>query len=278
MYAIGTVARLAQVSVRTLRYYGEIGLLRPVWTDPDTGHRWYSPDQLQRLHRILALRDLGVTLVDIGRLLDRGVNTEELRGILLLRRAEASERVAAELERLARVEARLEQLQETETAEFDVIVKGVDAVWAAALSERLAEGEDIGSAHERLWPRIHAALEAAGVERAGPSVAIETPTEDPRRPIQLTAAVPVPDGTRIDNSGITTRGIPALARAAVTVITGDAERAGPDFHGGWTALRRWAETTNSQSSGEFRELYLDCDGPRTTWVVEVQMALCDGTS
>ena len=68
MYGIGTVARLAQVSVRTLRYYDELGLLRPRWTDPGTGHRWYAPDQLPRLHRILALRDLGVGLADIGRL------------------------------------------------------------------------------------------------------------------------------------------------------------------------------------------------------------------
>ena len=53
MYGIGTVARLAQVSVRTLRYYDELGLLRPRWTDPDSGHRWYAPDQLPRLKRLL---------------------------------------------------------------------------------------------------------------------------------------------------------------------------------------------------------------------------------
>ena len=43
--------------------------------------------------------------------------------------------------------------------------------------------------------------------------------------------------------------------------------------GGWDALRRWAEATGEAGTGEFRELYLDCDGPRTSWVVEVQMAL-----
>ena len=80
MYGIGTVARLAQVSVRTLRYYAEIGLLRPVWTDPETGHRWYAPDQLPRLHRILAFRDFGVGLTDIARLLDAAVSADELRG------------------------------------------------------------------------------------------------------------------------------------------------------------------------------------------------------
>jgi hypothetical protein len=57
------------------------------------------------------------------------------------------------------------------------------------------------------------------------------------------------------------------------VTTGDTASGGPDFEGGWNALRRWAETAAEVGTSEFRELYLDCDGPRTTWVVEVQMAL-----
>jgi DNA-binding transcriptional MerR regulator len=273
VYGIGTVARLAQVSVRTLRYYDELGLLRPVWTDPDTGHRWYAPDQLPRLHRILALRDLGVALADIGRLLDDGVSTEELRGILLLRRAEASERMEAEAGRLARVEARLEQLKEQNMDDYDVVVKGVEAVWAAVLCERVAQVTAIEAAQGRLWPRIHAVMEAGGIERAGPSVAIEIPTDDPAWPIELTTAVPVPDGTVMDDDGVTTSVIPGLARAAATVITGDSDQNGPDFEGGWNALRRWAQATAETVTGEFRELYLDCDGPRTSWVVEVQMVL-----
>ena len=56
MYGIGTVARLAQVSVRTLRHYDEVGLLKPAHVDPLTGDRRYTPDQVLRLHRILVLR------------------------------------------------------------------------------------------------------------------------------------------------------------------------------------------------------------------------------
>ena len=189
-----------------------------------------------------------------------------------------TERLASEADRLTRVETRLEQLLDDDLAVFDVIVKGVDSIWAAAASERLADLGELGAAHERLWPRVHAGLDAAGVERAGPSVAIETPTDDPKQPLQLLAAVPVPDGTVIETGGLTTLEIPALTRAAVTVITGDCASAGPDFYGGWAAVRRWAETTQSHASGEFREVYLDCDGPRTTWVVEVQMVLVDHPS
>jgi DNA-binding transcriptional MerR regulator len=94
---------MAQVSVRTLRYYDEIGLLRPDWTDPGGGYRWYAPKQLYRLHRILVLRDLGVRLAEIAVLLDSDLSVDELRGMLLLRQAEAHERVIDEKNRLARV-------------------------------------------------------------------------------------------------------------------------------------------------------------------------------
>ena len=111
MYRIGTVARLAQVSVRTLRHYDDIGLLRPARVDADTGSRWYGPDEIAHLHRILVLRDLGVSLTEIGDLVDHDVTPDQLRGILLLRRAEAHERIAMEQQRLARVEARIRLLE-----------------------------------------------------------------------------------------------------------------------------------------------------------------------
>ena len=89
MYGIGTVARLSQVSVRTLRHYDDLGLLKPTHVDPRTGYRYYSPDKVVRLHRILVFRDLGVPLSEIAELMDENVTVEQLRGILRLRQAEA---------------------------------------------------------------------------------------------------------------------------------------------------------------------------------------------
>ncbi|MBE8518907.1 MerR family transcriptional regulator [Amycolatopsis sp. H6(2020)] len=68
MYGIGTVARPAQVSARTLRHYHEIGLLTPAYVDAASGYRHYTPEQVARLHRILVLRDLGVPLSAVGQL------------------------------------------------------------------------------------------------------------------------------------------------------------------------------------------------------------------
>ena len=262
VFGIGTVARLAGVSVRTLRYYDEIGLLRPTWVDPDTGYRWYEPEQLRRLHRILALRDLGVRLVEIALLLDGQVTVDELRGILSLRRAEAHDRIAAEGELLARVEARLAQLEAPEMTDYDVVVKSTDPEWVIGITEMLGGLDDIGAAHGRLWPRLHRVLDESGIDRVPPSIAVERGTG----PIEFTAALPVPDGT-VHEADARTFELSGLERAAATVMYGD------DFNGGFTALRSWVEQAGERPAGESREIYLDCDGPRETWVVELQLAL-----
>jgi DNA-binding transcriptional MerR regulator len=81
MFSIGEFARLGGVSVRTLRHYDEIGLLRPATVDPDTGYRGYSAPQLTQLNRIMALKELGLSLTQARRLL-AGITVEELRGML----------------------------------------------------------------------------------------------------------------------------------------------------------------------------------------------------
>ena len=62
MFKIGEFSKLSQVTVKTLRYYDEIGLLKPAEVDRFTSYRYYSARQLPRLHRILALKDLGLSL------------------------------------------------------------------------------------------------------------------------------------------------------------------------------------------------------------------------
>ncbi|HEY4723320.1 MAG TPA: helix-turn-helix domain-containing protein, partial [Anaerolineae bacterium] len=88
MFKIGDFSKLSQVSVKTLRYYDEIGLLRPGEIDRFTGYRYYSADQLHRLNRILALKDLGLTLEQIDQLLNGDLSAADIRGMLKLKRAE----------------------------------------------------------------------------------------------------------------------------------------------------------------------------------------------
>ena len=107
MIRIGDFSKLSRVSVKALRYYDEMGLLKPVSVDRFTGYRLYEYSQLSALNRILALKELGFSLEEIGRLLDDGLSVEQMRGMLKLRETEARQRVREETERLERIESRL---------------------------------------------------------------------------------------------------------------------------------------------------------------------------
>jgi DNA-binding transcriptional MerR regulator len=96
MFSIGEFARLGGVSIRTLRHYDEIGLLRPVTVDPDTGYRGYSAAQLGQINRIMALKELGLSLTQVRLMLDGGHARRASRHAPPAARAAARARICLE--------------------------------------------------------------------------------------------------------------------------------------------------------------------------------------
>jgi len=131
MFRIGEFAQIAQVSGRQLRFYDELGLLRPVRIDPQTGYRYYSMRQLPRLNSILALKELGLSLEQIGPLLENEVSPTELRAMLTMKRAQVEQSLQEEASRLRHIESRIAQIDtQGGITDYDVIVKEVpSAPW-----------------------------------------------------------------------------------------------------------------------------------------------------
>ena len=130
---IGDFSRLAQISISALRHYDELGLLKPAQVDRFTDYRYYALEQLPRLNRILALKDLGLSLDQIKQLLDRtidrGVPPQTLREMLAAKQAEIAVQLREEQARLGRVEARLRQIEHEDDppVKFDVVLKPMAA-------------------------------------------------------------------------------------------------------------------------------------------------------
>jgi DNA-binding transcriptional MerR regulator/effector-binding domain-containing protein len=134
MFSIGEFARLGTVSVRTLRHYDEIGLLPPAKVDPATGYRGYSAEQLRLLNRIVALKELGLSLAQARQLVD-GITLEELQGMLMLRRAQLEQELEAHRNQLLGVEARLRYIaREGAMPADDIVVKKVPAMGVVAIA------------------------------------------------------------------------------------------------------------------------------------------------
>jgi len=134
MLKIRDFARLAEVSMTTLRYYDEIGLLKPIHVDPETGYRFYTMDQLPYLHRILAFKELGLGLIQIIEILDEGISSEALQGMLRLRQAQLQQHIQAEQEQLVRIEARLRSLEQGSCLPtYEVVLKAARPITGVSL-------------------------------------------------------------------------------------------------------------------------------------------------
>ncbi|NDJ76352.1 MAG: MerR family transcriptional regulator [Chloroflexi bacterium] len=126
MFTVGDFARFAQVSKRLLRYYDEIDLFKPEYVDETSGYRFYSPEQMVSLNRILALKELGLSLDQIRQTLSDNISTDELQGMLLLRKAEIEQQLQAELQRVRIIERHLQAIRDDEsTPLLNVILKEI---------------------------------------------------------------------------------------------------------------------------------------------------------
>ncbi|MEM7284321.1 MAG: helix-turn-helix domain-containing protein, partial [Pseudomonadota bacterium] len=128
MFRIGEFSKIAQTPITQLRYYDEIGLFQPAESDEFTGYRYYSATQMPQLNRIIALKELGLTLEQIKRMVHDNISADEIRGMLTLKKSQIEQTLQDEIARLRIVEARLRQVEnEGALREDDVIVKSIPA-------------------------------------------------------------------------------------------------------------------------------------------------------
>src|SRR3569623_1340649 len=220
MFSIGDFASHGRVSVRMLRHYDAIGLLRPAYVDPATGYRSYQAAQLARLNRIVALKDLGFTLTEIRTIVDDEVGPQELRGMLRLRRTELRSRMDADEARLRQVEARL-RIIETEDAVSgeEIQVKSLPAVRVAHADAVAAgfEPASIGPVIQPLYERLGADLDRAGVPTVGPALAWYDDAPDGGVLVHAGVPVEAEPGTY---GRFTVTDLPAVEHAATIVHRG----------------------------------------------------------
>ncbi len=143
MFKIGAFARVANVSVYLLRHYADIGLFVPMKIDQQSGYRYYSVEQLPRLHRIIALRELGLTLEQIAKMLDDHISDCEIQGMLLLKQQQVEQIIEQEHTRLRRIESRLAQLQTEHTPQLcDVVIKSAPEVLYLSTGHRTMSDDE----------------------------------------------------------------------------------------------------------------------------------------
>jgi DNA-binding transcriptional MerR regulator len=255
MFRIGEFAQIAQVSSRQLRFYDELGLLQPARTDSQTGYRYYSVRQLPRLNSILALKELGLSLEEIGPLLKDQVSPAELRGMLIMKRAQVEQALRQEEVRLRHIESRIAQIDKYGGIDgYDVVTKSVAAMPFLSL-RYTCNGID-----EAMHMVRRIAEDGAKQIRPGlrDKLIVVSRNDSEMDALDLEIGYSL---TRASNTGVRVAGdhvlgaseLPAVETMATIVRQGT----NVESHTSFSAIGTWVEANNYEIAGPCREVFLE---------------------
>jgi DNA-binding transcriptional MerR regulator len=261
---IGAFSRLTHLSIKTLRYYHEVGLLEPAVVDPGSGYRYYRPAQADAAHLVRRFRDLGLPVADVKALLAAPDLTS--RDAIL----------AGHLDRMR------DQLRQTEAAVDSLRRMLAGNAPPVAIEERVLDGgpalsvaahvlrKDIAAWWLDALAGLRATALAAGLDRSGPVGGIYDDDLFTQDAGYARVYLPVRDAPAL--AGIDTRWDLPAARYAVALHVGPHS----DVDRSYAALGTYAAEHGSDGSGPVRERYLT--GPFDTsddalWRTEVCLPL-----
>lgn len=271
MFQIGEFAQIAQVSTRLLRFYDQQGLLVPEKTEPVTGYRYYGIRQLARLNRILALKELGLTLEQIRRYLDDKISVDELRGMLALKRAQLEQALSEEETRLRNIESRLVQIdRDGAIGDYAFVMKSIEETPLLAVPGRFA---DLPDAFPTVGSVAIEGARAIPLARRGSFIVVADNRSDGdglslnmgfvmRREAARKVAL---------SNGLTLS--PIRLPAVETMLTVVREGPGEEAHLAFGAIGHWLEVNRYRIAGPCREVFLEAirDPPTlNTTLVEIQ--------
>ena len=250
MLKIGDFSKVAQVSVKTLRYYGDRGLLTPAWIDRFSGYRYYSLEQLPQLNRILALKDLGFSLEQIEGVLRENVSTAELSGMMRLRHAELEQVIHEEQARLARIEARLRQIVEEEALPaYEVVLKSAPTQRVVGVRDVIPDAGQVTALFDEL--QAYLAHKQISLDVTCPCIGVYYDREYHDRGLDVEIAAPI-SRSMVGTPRITAHELPGVETMACVVFQGSPER----LPGAYNWLMSWVEMSGYQVVGPTRDLFL----------------------
>jgi len=251
MIKIGDFSHLSQVPVKTLRYYDEIGLFKPAHIDKFTSYRFYTVDQLPRLHRILALKELGLSLEQIGLLLQDDLSSEQIRGMLRLKQVEIQQHIAEEQDRLNRVEQHLRYIEmESKMSSIDVVVKQIGAQRVLSARDTVQDSEGI----QQFVTEAFDSIMKAGLKFAGAPFVIYYSVDDGG--FDMEPVVPVEDSFAGEVALPSGRELTVSTLPAVNVASTYHRGAYDNIGETYAAISKWASENHYMFVGPAREIYL----------------------
>lgn len=272
MFKIGDFSKLCRIPVSALRYYADIGLLEPAEISRETGYRYYSLDQLPQLNRILALKDLGLSLEQIKDLLSNELPLSEMRGMLKLKANEMQQMLKEQEAQLARVRTRLEQIEQEEAGlpDIEVILKEVPEQYILSVRAIIPNGNYV----ETLFMEVAEIIMSQKLKVASAPMTIFHDGEFKESNLDVELAFPVEniqfEDIHLSNGRVlSVRTLEAVPKVASIIHTGGYD----NFPVTYEIIGRWIERNQYNICGVSREIYLRPPSETEEAITEIQFPI-----
>ena len=280
MLRIGEFSKIAQVSVKTLHYYDQYGLLKPAWVDRFNGYRYYHIQQLTNLNRILALKELGFSLEQIQTIMQDAPSGNELRRMMQLKQMELEKQIQQDTVRLHQIETRLRQInEESAFLRQEVVIKEIPNRLVVGLRKTVSGYGQVFELYEELCAAVPDICRQP--DPALPAAAIHYDQEYLEDQMQVELVTPVSRRQKLPRQ-LKAYQLEGAPQMACLIHQGSLEVLPQIYQG----LIGWVEANNYRITGTNREVFLQgvarpnnnaefthspVSEPDTTFITELQV-------
>lgn len=264
MYRIGMFSKLGRVTIKTLHYYDEVGLLAPAYVDEETGYRYYSTMQLFRLAEIMALRQMGFSIPEVSAIVD-GHN---IAGIMEQRKAELESELQNVTDQLFRLSHYIQEQKEGHTMKYQAVIKEIPAFTVYSARYTLPNYAALNEIMPALGQKVSQAN--PGIKCVEPGYCFNVYLDGEYRDTDINVEICEAVTSRgQDGDGIVFKEIPAV-KAVSVLHRGAYEKIGAAY----AYAVRWIEQNGYQITENARESYIDGIWNQENvedWLTEIQV-------
>jgi DNA-binding transcriptional MerR regulator len=257
MLRIGDFSKVAKVSIRMLRHYDQMGLLKPAYIDAMSGYRSYSINQLPKLNRIIFLKDIGFSLNEISELIDDNISIEEMKIMLLKRQRDLENEISMAQLNLSTVMERLRTIEnEREIPIYDITVKSTESYSVATFRNIVPHVREMCTYCYSMYSKLYKELKKLNISTIGPEITFYYNEEYTETDLDMEVSIVIEGNSveidKIKESELTFKKISNQEKVASLIYSGSYE----GVEGGIIELLKWIGSNNWEVIGELREIHL----------------------
>lgn len=260
-------SKINRITTKTLRHYDEIGLLKPEYVDKFTGYRYYTTSQLPKVHEILALKQMGISLQDIREIIE---NPKVLELFLKLKEEEIKRNIESEEMKLAQIRSFSSLTKGKINIMYTPIIKDIPKILVASIRKTIKRYNELFNISSNIMARE---LKKLHCEKFEPNYCFTMYHDGEYKEEDIDVEVCERVVSKKENSEILKfKEISAIDTAVSILHKGSYSK----FSEAYAFIFNWIAENNYEIIGRIRESYIDGVWNKESedeWLTEIQVPI-----